>query len=186
MKKLLIFIFFCLSLTGCKQDANKIDSVMSYDEMLISSKFSQTLGTEILTFDLNLEDIKNEKQEIVLLEKKGCKIIVQASYIEDRKYSLYFDFVEYVTENSYQTYSFRSYFMQNKESGNPNSMSIIYKSENKEVQTKLRYSSIDVENEPNATYIIHLTDDIIHQLGNEENIKVHIEMADYYFQKGAR
>ena len=175
----------CVLLSACNNDMAEQDIPMTYEDMLKSPTLKQTLDDEIYTFNLDLEELQTEDAEILLLEKKDCKITVKASCVDKRTYDLYFDCVAYASENNYHIYSLQSYFEYNDILA-PYTIDVVYKANNNIVTKKLDYYTVDLDNVPNLTYRLQLDDDIIAQLGTEENIEVEVIVENYCFQQATK
>lgn len=186
MKKVLILLLLCLLLTSCSNAEIKHQEKMTYEEMHLSENYIISLGPETLKFDVNLEDLQEEAQEIEIIKNKGCQIIVKATCVDEKTYDLYFDCIEHASETHYQLYSMCAYIEQWGQNQPPHNIHVTYRTENKELSTELKYFTYDLENEPNVTYRIELTDDLITKLGTDENINIHVEVRDYYFEQATK
>lgn len=182
MKKIILIFICAILLCGC----NSKKELMTFDEMLECPNVNVKLRSDILSAEMNLNDIQKEDKNFVLLEDNKCQIILTVTYDKENEYFLHFDFVEYATEYGYITYTLQGYDPNAGVMDPPNDIHVTLRSSSNEVTTNISYYSKDLENVPDVTYRVKLTDDIISQLGTSTDIDMCIEVDWYYLINGTR
>ena len=189
MKKFSLLVLMLFIITGCVNDTNEKNKILTYNDLFTCEVFRQSMPAKILTGEFSLLEMnKNNDKEIMLLEENSCAIVLRLMKSSQTEYNIYFDFVESATNENFKTYSLSPCFIDEennkRESYGVVNIKVIYKTDGKIFEEDLSYYNIDENNKPNVYYKVHLSDDIVQLLNDEKDVTMEIKVEDYFFYEG--